>query len=96
MSQKQHQLSNLVVEIAKVPYKNGEILDIRYVKTKNGNIFCVPLDVVKVLHENDNVDTIRGNLSRVILKLGFTSGGVLDSSMIQVYIHSRCIAHVLI
>ena len=84
MSQNKNQLSNFVVELAKVPYKNGEVLDIRYIKTRNGNIFCVPLDVVKTLHGDDNVDIIRKNLSRVIIKLGYTHEGVLDSSTIKV------------
>ena len=77
-------MPDIVVEVAKVPYKDGEVLDIRYIKTKNGNIFCVPLDVVKTLHGDDNVDIIRKNLSRVIIKLGYTHEGVLDLSTVKV------------
>ena len=84
MHQIQRQLSDIVVEVAKVPYKDGEVLDIRYIKTKNGNIFCVPLDIVKTLHGDDNVDIIRKNLSRVIIKLGYTHEGVLDLSTVKV------------
>ena len=73
-----------VVEVAKVPYKDGHTVDIRYIKTDDGNIFSTPLDVVKVLHENDDGDSVRKCLSRVIIKLGLTFGGMIESSMFKV------------
>jgi hypothetical protein len=88
MQQNQRQMPDLVVDVARVPYNDGEMLDIRYIKTKNGNIFCVPLDVVKHLHGVDSTDSIRKNLSRVIIKLGYTHEGVLDLSTVKVLLKS--------
>ncbi len=90
MSQKQHQLSSLVVEMAKIPYKNGEVLDIRYVKTKNGNIFCTALDVAKRLHGEIGNDQARGQLSRVISKLGYTFEETLEIVMSKVEFEYFC------
>jgi hypothetical protein len=83
MSQKQHQLSSLVVEIAKVPYKNGEV-DIRYVKTKNGNVFCTALDVAKRLHGEMGQDQARVHLSTIISKLGLAFGDLLEVNISKV------------
>ena len=84
MSKIQNRLSNFVVEIAKVPYKNGEVLDIRYIKTKIGNVFCTALDVAKRLHGEIGKEQTSGQLSRVISKLGYTIDETLEMAMSKV------------
>ncbi len=84
MSKIQNRISNFVVELAKVPYKNGETLGIRYIRTKNGNIFCTALDVAKRLHGEMGQEQTSGQLSRVISKLGYTFDETLEIVMNKV------------
>jgi hypothetical protein len=84
MQQNQRQMSNFVVEMAKFPYKNGVVLDIRYLKAKNGNIFYIAIDVARRLHGELGEDQTSGQLSRVISRLGYTYGETLDEALYKV------------
>ncbi len=77
MQQNQRQMSDIVVEVAKVPYKDGEMLDMRYVKTKHGNLFCTALDVARRLHGEIGQEQARVHLSTILSKLGYTRAEML-------------------